>query len=173
VTFASRRCARPGCRAWARRGGTLCASHERQVRAAAGRSPHAEGGGAAGRPSRSSGDEAGVPTNLERQRLLLEFFAGVFTEEEYQSVRGLVETRNQPLEVEMALIRVLLRRVMERIGEDDPAKAMPMVRQALDVMCRTLRTQHLLSGDAADTITASIATLAEQVSLAMNMGESR
>ncbi len=114
-----------------------------------------------------------MPTNLERQRLLLEFFAGVFTEEEYQSVRGLVETRNQPLEVEMALIRVLLRRVMERIGEDDPAKAMPMVRQALDVMCRTLRTQHLLSGDAADTITASIATLAEQVSLAMNMGESR
>ena len=138
----TRPCAKPGCHAWARKDGTFCSSH----------SPRAKPSTPAPAPA----------DNAANQRNLLEFFHDIFTPEEYEAVKRLVTTNAQPMAVEMTIIRVLLRRVMTRIGTDDPVKALPLVRQAVDAMCRTLRTQRVLSGEAGETFSDTLATLLEQ-----------
>lgn len=133
-----RPCQHEGCRAWARKGSTLCASHQRQQQRASAQND-----------------------NAANQRLLLEFFRDIFSPEEYEAVNRQV-TLGQPMEVEMAIIRVLLYRVMKSIGTTDPKQALPLVRQAVDALCRTLRTQRVISGQAGETFSQTLAALIEQ-----------
>lgn len=142
-----RPCQHEGCHAWARKEGTLCSSHSPRPRQTA---PLPEG------------QATTAADNAANQRLLLEFFRDIFTPEEYQVVDGLVTTKGQPMEVEMAIIRVLLHRVMKSIGTEDPQQALPIVRQAVDAMCRTLRTQRVISGEAGDSFTETLARLVAQ-----------
>lgn len=146
----TRPCQKEGCRAWARRDGTFCSSHSPRPKTA---KP------TIAPPPGQSAAQAGSAAN---QCNLLEFFRDVFSPEEYKAVNRLVTTNSQPMAVEMSIIRVLLRRVMQRIGTDDPAKALPLVRQAVDAMCRTLRTQRVLSGEAGQTFADTLSTLLEQ-----------
>lgn len=159
-----RPCQHEGCHAWARKGGTLCASHDprpRQSAPAAAVSPDATAVSANSTPLPTTTPAAPQADNAANQRQLLEFFKDIFSPEELEAVNRLV-TRGEPMEVEMAIIRVLLRRVMKAIGTEDPKQALPLVRQAVDAMCRTLRTQRVLSGQAGETFAETLARLIEQ-----------
>jgi hypothetical protein len=39
-------------------------------------------------------------------------------------------------------MEVLVTRVMERIGTEDPLKALPLIRQGVDAICGALRTRR-------------------------------
>jgi hypothetical protein len=124
----SRRCARRGCRAWAMRGQPLCRAHRR--------SP--------GQSQRT----AQTPTGG--------LYEPFFTAPEWEQIRQELQSPQCSLDREVSLMRIMIRRVMERIGQDDPAKALPLVRQAMDAICRALRTERVLSGEASDSLAAAL-----------------
>jgi len=134
MTGHSARCAFPGCRAWAMHGHALCRAHR----------------GPPGGP--------GLPEGL------LQFYAGALTPEEFADIRRHMATPDRSTDVEVAVIRVMIRRVLQDIGPDEPAKALPLVRQAVDGICRALRTGHAIGA-------ASAAEMARSVQEAMGMLE--
>jgi hypothetical protein len=71
---------------------------------------------------------------------------------------------------EVAVMRVLIRRVMQRIGEDDPLRALPLVRQGVDAICRALRTQRVLSGEGADSLSAAFAVALREIGEELGIG---
>lgn len=74
------------------------------------------------------------------------------------------------MDLEVAIIRVLMRRVLGRIGEDDPVKALPLVREAVDAICRSLRTQRLLTGESADSLAAAFGMAISEVAEELGAG---
>jgi hypothetical protein len=46
---------------------------------------------------------------------------------------------------------------MERVGEEDPLKALPLVGQGVDAICRALRTERVLTGESAESLTTAFA----------------
>ena len=145
VAEPSRRCAQPGCRAWARRGGTLCSSHERQ---------------AARRAAPQTASSA-----------LDEFYAGLLTPEEKAEIARLMQGGARYTGGEVAVMRVLIRRVMERNGQDDPLKALPAIREGVDGICRALRTEHVLSGEAGETLLRAFARVLEEMGEELGLGQ--
>lgn len=131
----SRRCAEPGCRAWAMRGQLLCRAHRRS----AGQAQHA-GQAPAGR-----------------------LYEQLFTAQEWEEIGQQLESAQRSLDEEVSLMRIMTRRVMERIGQEDPAKALPLVRQAMDAICRALRTERVLSGEASDSLAAALGRALEEI----------
>ena len=128
----SRRCARPGCRAWAMRGQLLCRAHN-----------------PSGRASKRTGQtSAGTRHPLTAAGTRHPFYDGVFSREELEDIARQLESAQHSLEMEVAVMRVMIRRVMERIGQEDPLKALPLIRQGVDAICRALRTERVLTGEA-------------------------
>jgi len=132
---ASRRCAVTGCRAWAMHGSTLCRSH-----AGAADSRHLPG----------DGDLVGL-------------YAHTFTPEERAEIARQLASPQRTLEAEVAVMRVMIRRVMERIGADDPLRALPLIRQGVDAICRALRTERVLSGEGADSLAGAFAVAVGEI----------
>lgn len=65
--------------------------------------------------------------------------------------------------MEVAILRVMIRRVMERSGEADPLKALPLIRQGIDAICRALRTERVLSGESSDSLAAAMAVALREI----------
>jgi hypothetical protein len=99
----------------------------------------------------------------ERPRTDAEWYASVFNAEEWALIQHWLESTPDTLDAEVAVMRVLIRRVMERLGADDPAKALPLVRQAVDSICRALRAQRVLKGEAADSLAAAFAVALREI----------
>ncbi|MBM4432183.1 MAG: hypothetical protein FJ026_17815 [Chloroflexi bacterium] len=101
------------------------------------------------------------------------FYASVFSPEEWAEIGRLLNAPSCPatsagrstssLEMEVAVLRVLIRRVLERVGADDPLKALPVVRQGVEIICRALRTERMLTGESADSLAAAFATALREI----------
>jgi hypothetical protein len=98
-----------------------------------------------------------------------EWYASVFSAEEWGLIQRRLESTPDALDAEVAVMRVLIRRVMERLGADDPAQALPLVRQAVDSICRALRAQRVLKGEAADSLAAAIAVALKEIGQEMGI----
>ncbi|MBC7260510.1 MAG: hypothetical protein H5T63_00740, partial [Chloroflexi bacterium] len=107
----------------------------------------------------SAGDAAVQRLKKPGQR----FYTSAFTPEEWAEIKEQLATPELSLEMEVAVMRVLIRRVMERIGEDDPVKALPLVRQGVDAICRALRSQRVLTGEAADSLSEAFAVALREI----------
>ncbi len=95
-------------------------------------------------------------------------YGGVLGPGEWDELRRYIETQaaktadgSGTLE-EVAVMRTLIWRVMRRY-ENDPARALPLVRQGVDAICRALRTQRLLSGEGADSLSAAFAVALREI----------
>lgn len=82
------------------------------------------------------------------------------------------KTGARGLEMEVALLRVLMRRVVERMGAEDPARALLLLRQGVDTLCRALRTERVLQGDAADSLAAAFSVALHEIGEELGIGES-
>lgn len=91
------------------------------------------------------------------------FYASVFTPEEWAEIKEQLASPDLSLEMEVAVMRILIRRVMERIGEEDPLKALPLVRQGVDAICRALRSQRVLTGETADSLAEAFAVALREI----------
>ncbi len=98
-----------------------------------------------------------------------DWYAGVLSAEEWAQIRQWLETTPDALDAEVAVMRVLIRRVMDRLGGDDPARALPLVRQAMDSIGRALRAGRVLKGEATDSLSAALATALREVGEEMGL----
>jgi len=105
-----------------------------------------------------------VPGTGRRPRFTARWYASLFSAEERALIRRQLESPGHSIEMEVAIMRVMIRRVMERLGEDDPAKALPLVRQGVDAVCRALRAERVVKGDAADSLAAAFAVALREIS---------
>jgi hypothetical protein len=108
----------------------------------------------------------------ESPRTDAEWYASVFSAEEWALIQQWLESTPDAVEAEVAVMRVLIRRVMERLGADDPAKALPLVRQAVDSICRALRAQRVLKGEAADSLAEAFAVALREIGEELGVGGS-
>jgi len=99
------------------------------------------------------------------------FYADLFTAEELAEIAQQLKSPQRSMEMEVAVMRVMIRRVMERIGEDDPVKALPLVRQGVDAICRALRTQRILAGESSDSLAAAFAVALREIGEELGIGE--
>jgi hypothetical protein len=99
----------------------------------------------------------------ERPRSDAEWYASVFSAEEWAQIQQWLDSTPDMLDAEVAVMRVLIRRVMERLGGDDPATALPLVGQAMDNICQALRAQRVLKGEAADSLAAAFAAALREI----------
>lgn len=160
----SRRCAVAGCRAWARHGDTLCRSHA----GAAGSRDLSAGANAAGREGQLALPGCGPASRASSRHHsgdgnLTGLYAHTFTPEERAEIARQLASPQRTLEAEVAVMRVMIRRVMERIGEDDPLRALPLIRQGVDAICRALRTERVLSGEGADSLAGAFAVAVREI----------
>ena len=91
------------------------------------------------------------------------FYARAFNAEELEEIARQMASPDRSTEMEVAIMRVMIRRVMERMGEEDPLRALPVIRQGVDAICRALRTQRVLSGEAADSLSAAFAVALREI----------
>jgi hypothetical protein len=91
------------------------------------------------------------------------FYADAFEEGELEDLARQLGSAQRSTESEVEVMRVLIRRVMERIGAEDPVKALPLIRQGVDAICRALRTERVLTGEAADSLAAAFATALNEI----------
>ena len=98
------------------------------------------------------------------------FYASAFSAEELSEIARQLESPQRSTEMEVAVMRVMIRRVMERIGEEDPLKALPLIRQGVDAICRALRTERVLSGEASDSLSAAFAVALREIGEELGIG---
>jgi hypothetical protein len=99
------------------------------------------------------------------------FYENVFSAEELKDIGQQLASAAGELDMEVAVMRVMIRRVMERIGIDDPAKALPLVRQGVDAICRALRAQRVLSGEASESLAGAFATALREMGEELGAGD--
>ncbi|MBC7264961.1 MAG: hypothetical protein H5T64_11495 [Chloroflexi bacterium] len=133
----SRRCEVPGCRAWAMRGTSRCRSH----------TPHLmEGRGTA---RRAPAAEPILP------------YADLFTAAELDALAK--ATADESVDAEIALLRLAIRRVIERYGEDDPARALELLRRGVDSLVRAIRARRDLTGKPDDGLTERLGAALDEL----------
>lgn len=91
------------------------------------------------------------------------FYEGVFTEREWREIKRQLASPQVSLEMEVAMLRVLIRRAIERMGEEDPLKALAAIRLGVDSIGRALRNQRVLTGEAADSLSAAFAVALREI----------
>jgi hypothetical protein len=99
------------------------------------------------------------------------FYADTFSPEERAEVASQLRSARHSTEMEVAVMRVLIRRVMEELGEQDPVKALPLIRQGVDAVCRALRTERVLTGEGADSLAAAFATALREIGEELGLNE--
>jgi hypothetical protein len=102
-----------------------------------------------------------------------QFYAGLFTKQELEDIARQLEVAERSLEMEVAVMRVLIRRVMEGIGQKDPLKALPLIRQGVDAICRALRTERVLTGEASDSLAAAFAVAVREIAGELDIDDQR
>ena len=132
----SKKCAKPGCRAWAMRGEELCYAHLRK---------------------------RGLYRRFfteEEVREIEEVASSSL------SLRDPVRTDpagNQlTLDDVIEVLKVLIGRVLER--EEDPNKALPLVERGVRSLVSALKARRALSGEAADGLAAAFAQALDELS---------
>jgi hypothetical protein len=99
------------------------------------------------------------------------FYDDVFSEQELKDIGQQLASAQGELQMEVAVMRVMIRRVLAHIGVDDPAKALPLVRQGVEAVCRALRAQRVLSGEASESLTAAFATALREMGEELGVGD--
>ena len=92
-----------------------------------------------------------------------QFYAGVLSTKEWGEIAQQLAAPQLSMEMEVAVMRILIRRVMARIGEEDPLHALPLIRQGVDAICRALRTARVLSGESSDSLAAAFAVALREI----------
>lgn len=83
-----------------------------------------------------------------------------FTAEEIQEIEDMA-TNAHSLDEEIEMLKVLLRRVLER--EKDPRKALKLASVGVKRLADTLRAKRALSGEAADGLAAAMAQALDEI----------
>ena len=68
------------------------------------------------------------------------FYSDVLSEEERAEIARQLAAPQHSTEMEVAMMGVMIWLVMARIAAADPAKALPLIRQGVDAICRALCT---------------------------------
>lgn len=144
---AGRRCARPGCRAWAMRGRAYCWAHR------AAREP-----ADAAETSTSASVGAGVGVSMEETRAL-------FARRVEAVLNRLQSASAEPesLAEEIGALRLVLARLLA--GEDDPARLASSIPRIVDTTVRAIRAQRTLSGALAESLTEALTQLLIELGL--------
>nr|MBC7245608.1 hypothetical protein [Chloroflexota bacterium] len=111
----------------------------------------------------SEGTTEGVAEEVAR------FYEGIFTEQEWREIKRQLASPQASLEMEVALLRVMIRRAIERMGEEDPLKALAAIRLGVDAIGRALRNQRVLSGEAADSLAEAFAVALREIGEEMGL----
>jgi len=112
---------------------------------------------------RSQRDQSGNPSSS--------FYASLFTEQELADIGRQLQPPHRSTAMEVAVMRVMIRRVMDSIGTTDPAKALPLIRQGVDAVCRALRTERLLTGEASDSLASAFAVALREIGEELGLGD--
>jgi len=91
------------------------------------------------------------------------FYADLFDEKELAEMGRLLQSPRRSTHMEVAVMRVMIRRVMESIGTNDPVKALPLIRQGVDAICRALRTERILAGEGAESLAGAFAVALREI----------
>lgn len=78
-------------------------------------------------------------------------YADIFTTAELDALAQ--ATADESMDAEIALLRLAIRRVIERYGEDDPARALELLRRGVDSLVRAIRARRDLTGKPDDGLT--------------------
>lgn len=138
----SQRCARPGCRAWAVRGGEYCVAH---------------------RTPASDVAVNDVSERLERSNLFAELVrTGRHEELVERTIQQLIDagSGDLSLEQEIASLRLILRRVMAVDAlEGDPGRTAQTVARLANAIAYNVRAQRAISGQLADDLTGALTVI--------------
>lgn len=129
-----RKCAHPGCRAWARRGSEFCQAHQPRV-----------------------GPEALAPDGATAGE---GFYAQLFTPEELAALAR--TAADFSLLEEIGILKVLIRRVLARNGHS--AETLKLVGRAVDQLARAWRVERAISGEAADGLASAMGKVLDELS---------
>ena len=150
----SKRCARPGCRAWAVRGATYCYAHR-----ALETDPDETTETDDGRLARSAGFARAVRSG-QADRLI------------EQAVQQVIRQAGEEgsLQQEIGALRIVLQRVIAMDALDgDPAQTAATVARLVDSLVRAVKMQRALKGDLADDLAGALTT----VLIEMGLGDER
>jgi len=134
-----KRCAKPGCRAWAMKGATYCRAHRSDLS-----------------PTRRKRTGPEAPPEG--------FYGELFTQEELLDLAG--ATARPSLADEIGMLKVLIRRVVAR--EEDP-NILSKVGRAVEQLTKAWRLERSISGDAAEGLAAAMAQVLDELSLELGI----
>lgn len=143
----SRRCARPGCRAWAMRGTALCAAHRH---------------------------DSDIPEpETDHRRLRSNLFADLVRTERHEelverTIRQLVESGGGDLSLgeEIGSLRLILKRVMAVDALDgDPRDTAQTVARLANSIVYAVQAQRAISGRLADDLTDALTKILVEMGL--------
>lgn len=147
----SKKCARPGCRAWAMRGASYCAAH-RSMERESGVFDRECNDGRLGR----SDDFARAVRSGQADQLI------------ERAVQQVIRQAGQDgsLQNEIGALRVVLNRVIAMDAlEGDPAKTAATVARLVDSLVRAVKMQRALQGDLADDLAGALTTVLIEMGL--------
>ena len=98
-------------------------------------------------------------------------YQDLFSAEEWGLLARQLGAPSRSLESEVAMIRLMIRRVLARLGEEDPVRALPLVRQAVETLCRALRTGRVLENESADGLAQAMATALREIGEELGLGD--
>jgi hypothetical protein len=52
---------------------------------------------------------------------------------------------------------------MKHLGAQDAVKALPLIRQGVDTICRALRTERVLTGESSDSLASAFAVALREI----------
>ena len=97
------------------------------------------------------------------QQLQFDFYASAFDAGELEEIERQLAAPHMSTEMEVAVMRVMIRRVMKHLGAHDPVRAMPLIRQGVNTICRALRTERVLTGESSDSLTNAFAVALREI----------
>lgn len=154
--MAGKRCAREGCRAWARRGEETCRAHT-SVSVSA--TPAARPAG----PDRARAGEVGARAAAFRQRMAGGNYRDLLAREVAQIITQ--AGREGSLIEEIGALRVVLTRLLDE--EDDPRRLAESIPRVVGATVRALKTQRTIDGETAGDLTEALT----RILLEMGLGE--
>jgi hypothetical protein len=101
--------------------------------------------------------------STQQQDSLYDFYASAFSEEELGEIAKQLSEPQPSTELEVAILRILIRRVMEEIGTQNPVKALPLIRQGLDAIRRAMRTQQVTEREASQPLEEAFAAALREI----------
>lgn len=137
-----RHCEHPGCRAWAKRGQTLCYAHFTQ------------------RARQRQANAADTPTaELDGARAALD----QRIEEAVSRFAAEANLERETLSEEIGALRIVLARLLAE--EDDPARLATSIPRVVDAVVRAVRAQHALTGEMAEGLSGAVTQILVELGL--------